>query len=75
MGNPGNTEKVIAICDSDISYAGRLVEYLRQEAAFPCEIRLYTGADKLLEDPGVQGHGADRDRAVPVYRGSERSAV
>ena len=46
MGNPGNTEKVIAICDSDISYAGRLVEYLRQEAAFPCEIRLYTGADK-----------------------------
>ena len=31
MGNPGNTEKVIAICDRDISYAGRLVEYLRQE--------------------------------------------
>lgn len=51
MRNPEKTDKKIAICDSDLSYAGRLVEYLRQEAAFPCEIKLYTGADKLLEDP------------------------
>ena len=51
MGRPEKPEKIIAICDSDLSYAGRLVEYLRQEAAFPCEIRQYTGADKLLEDP------------------------
>ena len=43
-------EKLIAVCDSDLSYAGRLVEYLRQEAAFPFEIRLYTSAEKLLED-------------------------
>ena len=46
-----NKKKMIAVCDSDVSYAGRLVEYLREEAAFPCEIRLYTGAEKLLEDP------------------------
>ena len=65
MGNPGNTEKVIAICDRDISYAGRLVEYLRQEAAFPCEIRLYTGADKLLEDPEC------RDMALIVIAQSQ----
>ena len=51
MGRPEKPEKIIAICDSDLSYAGRLVEYLRQEAAFPCEIRQYTGADKLLQDP------------------------
>ena len=53
MSSLEKTEKTIAVCDSDISYAGRLVEYLRQEAAFPCEIRLYTGADKLLDDPGA----------------------
>ena len=47
-------EKMIAVCDSDISYAGRLVEYLRQEAAFPCEIRLYTSAETLLEDPDAR---------------------
>lgn len=47
-------EKMIAVCDSDISYAGRLVEYLRQEAAFPCEIRLYTSAQTLLEDPDAR---------------------
>lgn len=44
-------EKMIAVCDSDLSYAGRLMEYLRQEAAFPCEIRLYSCAERLLEDP------------------------
>ena len=55
MNNLERTEKTIAICDSDLSYAGRLVEYLRREAAFPCEIRLYTGAEKLLEDPDVKG--------------------
>ena len=44
-------KKFIAVCDSDVLYAGRLVEYLRGEAAFPCDIRLYTGADRLLEDP------------------------
>ena len=43
--------KKIAICDSDLSYAGRLMEYLRGEETFPCEIVLYTGADRLLEDP------------------------
>ncbi|MDO5131678.1 MAG: hypothetical protein Q4D81_01700 [Eubacteriales bacterium] len=48
-------DNVIAICDSDVSYAGRLVEYLRREAAFPCGIRLYTGADRLLEDPESRG--------------------
>ena len=31
----------------------RLVEYLRGEAAFPCEIRQYTSAQKLMEDPGI----------------------
>lgn len=45
------TEKKIAICDSDLSYAGRLMEYLHRDAAFPCGIRLYSGADRLLEDP------------------------
>lgn len=45
------TEKRIAVCDSDLSYAGRLTEYLRQEEGFPCRIRLYSGADRLLEDP------------------------
>lgn len=47
------TVPVIAVCDSDLSYAGRLVEYLRGEAAFPCEIRQYTSAQKLMEDPGI----------------------
>lgn len=56
MNSPEKKEKTIAICDSDISYAGRLVEYLHQEAAFPCEIRLYTGADKLLADPGAHDY-------------------
>ena len=46
----GNNRKLIAVCDSDLSYAGRLVEYLRQEAAFPFEIRLYTSTETLLED-------------------------
>ena len=46
------TVPVVAVCDSDLSYAGRLVEYLRGEAAFPCEIRQYTSAQKLMEDPG-----------------------
>ena len=46
----GNNKKLIAVCDSDLSYAGRLVEYLRQEAAFPFEIRLYTSTETLLED-------------------------
>ena len=48
-------ERMIAVCDSDISYAGRLVEYLRQEADFPCEIRLYTGIGTLLDDPDARG--------------------
>ena len=47
------TVPVVAVCDSDLSYAGRLVEYLRGEAAFPCEIRQYTSAQKLMEDPGI----------------------
>lgn len=47
---PEKKEKVIAICDSDLSYAGRLVEYLRREAAFPYDLRLYTGTDRLIED-------------------------
>ena len=47
-------DTLIAVCDSDISYAGRLVEYLRQEAAFPCEIRLYTKAETLLQDPDAR---------------------
>lgn len=50
----GNNKKLIAVCDSDLSYAGRLVEYLRQEAAFPFEIRLYTSTETLLEDCDTQ---------------------
>ena len=50
-----NSQTLIAVCDSDLSYAGRLVEYLRQEAAFPFEIRLYTSAEKLLEDSDTRG--------------------
>lgn len=46
-------EKVIAICDSDLSYASRLMEYLRMETGIPAEIRLYTSAEKLLEDPAA----------------------
>ncbi len=49
-GQGGRNEKMIAVCDSDLSYAGRLVEYLRQEAAFPFEIRLYSSAQTLLTD-------------------------
>ena len=49
-------EKMIAVCDSDLSYAGRLVEYLRREAAFPFEIRLYSSAETLLKDE--EGRGA-----------------
>lgn len=49
-GQRGRNEKMIAVCDSDLSYAGRLVEYLRQEAAFPFEIRLYSSAQTLLTD-------------------------
>lgn len=49
-GRKGGNEILIAVCDSDLSYAGRLVEYLRQEAAFPFEIRLYSSAETLLTD-------------------------
>lgn len=44
-------DRTIVICDSDLSYASRLMEYLRQEAGLGCEIRLYTSAGTLLEDP------------------------
>ncbi|MDO5476462.1 MAG: hypothetical protein Q4F43_05030 [Eubacteriales bacterium] len=49
-----NTETKIAICDSDLDYAGRLMEYLRQEEAFPCDIRLYSGAERLMGDPEIK---------------------
>ena len=49
------TENWIAICDSDLSYAGRLMEYLRQETTLPFEVRLYTSAESLLQDPQARG--------------------
>lgn len=58
-------KKVIAVCDSDVAYAGRLVEYLRREAAFPCGLKLYTEAGKLLEDP------ESRDAALVVIAQSQ----
>ncbi|MBE5998295.1 MAG: hypothetical protein Q4C02_07240 [Eubacteriales bacterium] len=48
------TGKMIAICDSDLSYASRLMEYLRMETGIPAGIRLYTSAEKLLEDPAAR---------------------
>ena len=44
----------VAVCDSDLSYAARLVEFLRREAGFPFRTRLYTSADRLLEDPEAE---------------------
>ena len=46
--------RMIAICDSDLSYASRLMEYLRMETGIPAEIRLYTSAEKLLADPAAK---------------------
>ena len=62
-----NTVKTIAICDSDLAYASRLMEYLRMEGGIPFECRLYTGAEKLLEDP------AAREAALIVIAQSQYS--
>lgn len=40
---------VIAICDSERSYAERLMEYLRQKLASNYEIEMYTSAEKMLD--------------------------
>ena len=69
----GSPVKMIAVCDSDMEYASRLVEYLRREASFSCGIRLYTSAEKLLEDPGTR-NGALVVIAQSQYLPSVRGA-
>ena len=42
------SENVIAICDSERSYAERLVEYLRRQLPQNYEMEMYTSAERLL---------------------------
>ena len=48
MGETGNAGR-IAICDSELCYGERLLEYLKIHLPFPCELELYTGAQRLQE--------------------------
>ena len=45
MGNQEETGKIV-ICDSEADYGERLMEYLKGHLSFPCEMELYTSAEK-----------------------------
>ena len=46
MTDQKDPERVI-ICDSETCYGERLMEYLKGHLPFPCEMELYTSAEKL----------------------------
>ena len=45
MTDQKDPERVI-ICDSETCYGERLMEYLKGHLPFPCEMELYTSAEK-----------------------------
>ena len=47
-GSSAGAPRRICICDSEVSYGGHLMEYLRNEGRLPCEIYLYTGREAFL---------------------------
>lgn len=42
-------KKIMAICDTEASYACRLMEYMEEKHSLPYEIHAFTAADKLCE--------------------------
>ena len=46
MTDQKDPERVV-ICDSETCYGERLMEYLKGHLPFPCEMELYTSAEKL----------------------------
>ena len=50
-GKAGSAGKIV-LCDSELCYGERLLEYLKVHLPFPCELELYTGLGKLKEHGG-----------------------